>query len=218
MRVGTFAGEADEWDTVAASALAAGRREFESVFPALAEVALPIGGVVNQALETIITDDAAQQFREHLTRSDFEMTDAKQLDTLRAALEIAPSERLTAREVMRQSAAAADRLFEGVDAVLVASRTDTARPLDGPRPPRRESASDIMRALGNLAGLPGVSFPCGLAKDGLPVGLQLVGPRGSDARLLAAVQAYQEQTGHHLLRPPGLLVAGTTFDAPEHLL
>jgi aspartyl-tRNA(Asn)/glutamyl-tRNA(Gln) amidotransferase subunit A len=202
MRIGTFAGEADEWDMVAAAALTAGRSEFEAVFPDRAEVELPMGGEVNKALETIINDDAAQQFREYLTRRDFEMSDAQQLSTLRAALELTPGERAAAHDVQRLSVRAADQLFDGIDAVLVASRTDTARPLDRPRPGRRDSASDIMRSLANLAGLPGVSFPCGLAEDGLPVGLQLIGPRGSDARLLAAAQAYQERTGHHLLRPP----------------
>jgi Asp-tRNA(Asn)/Glu-tRNA(Gln) amidotransferase A subunit family amidase len=202
LRIAAFAGEAGEWDQVAASALAAGRSEFESLFPHLAEVQLPMDGSVNRALETIINDDAAQGFREYLSRPDFEMSDARQLATLREALELTPGQRTAAREVQQQSVAAAGRLFDGLDAVVMASRTDTARPLDRPRGDRRDTVSDIMRSLANLAGLPGVSFPCGLAEDGMPVGLQLIGPRGSDARLLAAAQAYQERTGHHLLRPP----------------
>ena len=35
-------------------------------------------------------------------------------------------------------------------------------------------------------------MPCGLTGDGLPVGLQLVGPRHRDARVLAAAKAYQD--------------------------
>lgn len=204
MRIGVFAGEPDDWDSLTAAALAAGHAEFGELLPGVAEIQLPIDGAVNHALETMIVADAAQQFRTYLTRPDFEMSDAAQLASLRAGLELTAAERTQAHQVRRQAIEAARRLFDGIDAVLVASRTDTARPLDRGRPGRRETASDIMRSLANLAGLPGVSFPCGLAEDGLPVGLQLIGPRDSDAQLLAAAQAYQQQTAYHRLRPPAL--------------
>ena len=42
----------------------------------------------------------------------------------------------------------------------------------------------------NMAGLPGISIPCGLS-DGLPVGLQLIGPAWSEVRLLALARAYE---------------------------
>ena len=43
---------------------------------------------------------------------------------------------------------------------------------------------DIMSVPLNLAGLPGLAIPAGETKDGLPVGLQLIGPRRSDKELL----------------------------------
>jgi aspartyl-tRNA(Asn)/glutamyl-tRNA(Gln) amidotransferase subunit A len=67
--------------------------------------------------------------------------------------------------------------------------------------------SDLLRAAANLAGVPGVSVPCGLSDEGLPVGLQVLGPRGSDARLLAAAAAFQRETTFHLARPPEQNVA-----------
>ena len=54
---------------------------------------------------------------------------------------------------------------------------------------------------GNLAGLPAIFFPCGFGTDGLPVGLQLVGPPFSEPLLVAIVAAYQRITDHHLKRP-----------------
>ena len=54
-----------------------------------------------------------------------------------------------------------------------------------------------------LAGLPSLSIPCGLS-DGLPVGLQLVGPAFSENRLLAAAHAIEGAIGFEA-RPPGVL-------------
>ena len=62
----------------------------------------------------------------------------------------------------------------------------------------------------NMAGLPGISVPCGLS-DGLPVGLQLIGPAWSEAPLCALARAYEGITagaGWRGIEPPGL--AGQT--------
>lgn len=53
----------------------------------------------------------------------------------------------------------------------------------------------------NLTGLPAVSIPCGFASDGLPIGLQLIGPRWGEARLLAIALAYEEATDWHNRHP-----------------
>jgi aspartyl-tRNA(Asn)/glutamyl-tRNA(Gln) amidotransferase subunit A len=54
----------------------------------------------------------------------------------------------------------------------------------------------------NLTQQPAASVPCGLTSDGLPVGLQIVGPRHADARVLAAAHAFQQATDHHRRVPP----------------
>jgi len=56
----------------------------------------------------------------------------------------------------------------------------------------------------NLAGLPAVSLPCGFDKQGLPIGLQLVGKAFSEARLIKAAQIYQSCTEHHTKKPKGI--------------
>jgi aspartyl-tRNA(Asn)/glutamyl-tRNA(Gln) amidotransferase subunit A len=62
--------------------------------------------------------------------------------------------------------------------------------------------NDIYTIGANLAGLPGVSAPCGLI-DGLPVGLQLIGPHFSEARLLGAAHQFQLATDWHTATPRG---------------
>jgi aspartyl-tRNA(Asn)/glutamyl-tRNA(Gln) amidotransferase subunit A len=60
--------------------------------------------------------------------------------------------------------------------------------------------NDIYTIGANLAGLPGLSVPCGLA-GGLPVGLQLVGPHFAEETLLSCAHQYQQLTDWHTLGP-----------------
>jgi aspartyl-tRNA(Asn)/glutamyl-tRNA(Gln) amidotransferase subunit A len=62
--------------------------------------------------------------------------------------------------------------------------------------------NDIYTIGANLAGLPGMSLPCGFV-DGLPMGLQLIGPHFSEDRLLGAGHAYQLATDWHTRAPQG---------------
>jgi len=63
--------------------------------------------------------------------------------------------------------------------------------------------SDIYTIAVNLAGLPGMSIPCGFA-SGLPAGLQLIGDYFGEAKLLNVAHRYQQTTDWHLQRPAGL--------------
>jgi aspartyl-tRNA(Asn)/glutamyl-tRNA(Gln) amidotransferase subunit A len=51
--------------------------------------------------------------------------------------------------------------------------------------------NDIYTVTANLAGVPGISVPCGISSDGLPIGVQLLGPHWSEADLLRLAHAYQ---------------------------
>ena len=55
---------------------------------------------------------------------------------------------------------------------------------------------DVVTLPANLAGIPGISVPCGFV-DGLPVGLQVIAPRFEDARVLRVAHAYEQATGFH---------------------
>jgi aspartyl-tRNA(Asn)/glutamyl-tRNA(Gln) amidotransferase subunit A len=62
--------------------------------------------------------------------------------------------------------------------------------------------NDIYTIGANLAGLPGISLPCGCV-DALPMGLQLIGPHFAEARLLNAAHQYQQVTEWHRQTPRG---------------
>src|SRR6202166_1382147 len=62
--------------------------------------------------------------------------------------------------------------------------------------------NDIYTIGANLAGLPGLSLPCGFV-EGLPMGLQLIGPHFSEAKLLNAAHLFQQATDWHRRSPRG---------------
>jgi aspartyl-tRNA(Asn)/glutamyl-tRNA(Gln) amidotransferase subunit A len=62
--------------------------------------------------------------------------------------------------------------------------------------------SDVYTVGCNLAGLPGLSLPCGFTQEGLPVGLQLLGPPFSEELLLRTARMYEAATDWHTRRPP----------------
>lgn len=61
--------------------------------------------------------------------------------------------------------------------------------------------SDIYTIAVNLAGLPGMSIPCGFDGAGLPVGLQIIGDYFSEARMLNVAHRYQQVTDWHMRTP-----------------
>ena len=63
--------------------------------------------------------------------------------------------------------------------------------------------SDIYTIAVNLAGLPGMSIPCGFDSGGLPVGLQIIGNYFAESRMLNVAHQYQLETDWHQRVPPG---------------
>ena len=69
--------------------------------------------------------------------------------------------------------------------------------------PLKMYLSDIYTVPLNLAGLPGLSMPCGFDAQGLPIGAQLIGPALGEARVLNAAHAFQQDTQFHTKMPKG---------------
>ena len=86
-----------------------------------------------------------------------------------------------------------ERAFEQVD-VLVAPTTPTTAFKIGEKvnDPLQMYLSDIYTVPINLAGVPAVSIPCGKAPDGLPVGMQIIGPHFGEEIILRAAYAYEK--------------------------
>jgi aspartyl-tRNA(Asn)/glutamyl-tRNA(Gln) amidotransferase subunit A len=103
-----------------------------------------------------------------------------------------------------------DRAFQSVDAIVCPTSPSVAFPQGAKSDPLSMYLCDALTLPVNLAGLPGISVPCGLSAppegpaggDGLPVGLQVIGPRFGDATVFRVAHAYQAATRWHELEPP----------------
>ena len=110
---------------------------------------------------------------------------------------------LQAQKVRKLISEDFDRAFREVD-LIAGPTTPTPAFALGQKfnDPIQMYLNDIYTIGAPLAGLPAISVPCGLV-DGLPVGLQLVGPHLSESRLLQAAHRFQQETDWHALVPPG---------------
>ncbi|MFQ6035372.1 MAG: Asp-tRNA(Asn)/Glu-tRNA(Gln) amidotransferase subunit GatA [Sedimentisphaerales bacterium] len=62
--------------------------------------------------------------------------------------------------------------------------------------------SDIYTIAANLAGIPGISVPCGFYENGLPIGLQILAPAFAEDKLLRIARMFEAQTNWHQKKPP----------------
>ena len=109
---------------------------------------------------------------------------------------------LRAQRVRALISADFERAFHEVDVLLGPTTPTPAFELGAKTDdPITMYLNDIYTIGANLAGLPAMSIPCGLVQ-GLPAGLQLIGPHFSEARLLNIAHRYQRETDWHLRLPP----------------
>ena len=94
------------------------------------------------------------------------------------------------------------RAFQEVDALLApVSPTAAFKQGEKSADPLAMYLSDIYTISLNLAGLPGISIPCGFTRGGLPIGLQIIGPPYEEAGLLAIAHAYEQGHDWHTRHP-----------------
>jgi aspartyl-tRNA(Asn)/glutamyl-tRNA(Gln) amidotransferase subunit A len=146
------------------------------------------------------TSDAAAFHRERL-RDQPERFGADVLTRLRSGAAFSSTDYSLARRTQTLVRRQFEHFFESHD-LLLTPTTPIAAPLRN-GPDAVETARVLTRytAPFNLTGLPALSVPCGFTVDGLPIGLQIVGPAWSEARVLRAGHAYEQKTGWHKRAP-----------------
>ena len=91
---------------------------------------------------------------------------------------------MQAARVRRMIANSFNDAFKQCDLIICPASAGTAMPLDSGLSPLEFYALDLFTVAMNLAGVPACSVPCGVAQNGLPLGIQVVGRRFDDMRVL----------------------------------
>jgi aspartyl-tRNA(Asn)/glutamyl-tRNA(Gln) amidotransferase subunit A len=109
---------------------------------------------------------------------------------------------LQAQKVRRLIARDFAAAFERCDLIMGPTSPSTAFALGAKADdPVQMYLNDIFTIPAPLAGLPGLSIPCGFDRQGLPVGLQIMGNYFAEAKMLGAAHRYQQATDWHLRAP-----------------
>ncbi|MGH2379225.1 MAG: Asp-tRNA(Asn)/Glu-tRNA(Gln) amidotransferase subunit GatA [Candidatus Limnocylindria bacterium] len=100
-----------------------------------------------------------------------------------------------------------DDVFARVDALLTPTSPTIAFGIGAKTDdPLAMYLNDVFTLPVNIAGLPGISVPCGLS-EGLPVGLQVIAGSYREATMFRVAGAYERATAHHRMRPPATRAA-----------
>lgn len=96
-----------------------------------------------------------------------------------------------------------NRAFEQCDCIMMPVAPTTAFKIgEKVNDPLQMYLSDIYTIAANLAGVPGISIPCGFDDKGLPIGLQIMAPTFAEDKLLRIAQMYEKETDWHKNTPP----------------
>ncbi len=93
------------------------------------------------------------------------------------------------------------RVFAEVDLIVAPTTPNVPFKHGEKEDPLSMYLNDVFAVPANMAGLPGVSVPCGFSEAGLPIGLQLIGRPFEEATILRAAHAYEQSTPWHTRTP-----------------
>ena len=192
-------------------ALAEGLRAIRDLGVQEREIALPTGVPYLALTSAIVTGEVASALAPLIERDGIDrLTRPEQRTALRAAGSASARDYIDGQRIRLALQRDLALIFAKVDVLVSYTLPWTANSLDADftAVPMRGGNGALIVA-GNLAGLPALFVPVGLATDGLPVGMQLVGRPFSEATLIAIGEALQSATNWHTLRPP---IAGRRRD------
>lgn len=179
-------------DAVAALAAAGARVE---------DVALPRAAELMATQLAIIGTEAYAYHRERVEREP-ERIGKDVLARLERGRANTGAAYALARRARSEIRTAFDVLFASYDAVASPTTVVTAPGREGEDAVATAARLTSLTSPFNLTGLPAISVPCGIADDGLPVGVQLAGRRWHEARLVRVARAYESARGPYVWPEP----------------
>ena len=198
-------------DPQVSQAVQAAVREFEALGARVEEIRLPSFAEAVDPSTAIAFAEAVQYHQSaglFPAHADDYGCDVR--ERLAAGMAVKAVDYIRALEIRSIFLKQMDTLFEKVQAILVPTA-----PIPAPRIGEDSIVIDgvgetVRSALirtnrpANLTGLPAISVPCGFTTAGLPIGLQMIGPRWDEGGLLRVAHAYEQATEWHNHWPPDI--------------
>lgn len=95
-----------------------------------------------------------------------------------------------------------EKAFKEVSVIIGPTSPSTALPLGASKTsPMFGEVADVLVEPSTIAGLPGLNIPCGFSQEGLPVGMQIIGPQFSEDLILRIGYAYEQVTQWYKIKP-----------------
>lgn len=149
----------------------------------------PVFGSIRQRFENLHSAGAGQ-FLRSVPEAQWPLLDPRTLELGAKGLKVTLPEALAAMGDRYVFCAEMQAFFQDWDLLVTPTLPTTARPVEANRYDRWTEVVPFTYPF-NVTGQPAASIPCGLAADGLPVGLQFAGPKYAEARILRACRAFE---------------------------
>jgi aspartyl-tRNA(Asn)/glutamyl-tRNA(Gln) amidotransferase subunit A len=191
----------DDLEPDSESAIDASIEDLARISAGVRDVELPYSDI----LMTIASAEAYAYHQRHITRTP-QLYQPMTRQRLERSAGIAAADYIIARREMDRLRFNADTAFAKVDLLVTPTTaipplTVDAGYLDPPLPASGTPLEIRNTHMFDVLGLPAISVPCGFTRQGLPIGLQIAGPRFSESRVLALAHAYQRVTDWHTRSP-----------------
>ncbi len=108
---------------------------------------------------------------------------------------------LDLKNIEENRQATSQSLFQEIDVLILPTTTDNTPSIEEAEAGGAQAVSPDNTFFCNYYGLPAISIPCGFSENGLPLGLQIVGPRWGEGAVLAVAHAFQQATQWHERHP-----------------
>ena len=162
---------------------------------------VPLHADTMESLRNVVRAAEAYAYhREYVTKTP-ELYQPQTLTRIQMGANVTTPEYIQGRRDLDQVRRTAHKWLESVDLLVTPTLPITPAAISDPH------ANDIMplprnTSPFNVYGWPAISIPCGFTKEGLPIGLQIIGPNGGESAVFQLAHAYEQATDWHKRRPP----------------
>jgi len=187
-----------ELDPEIAAAMKEALSVLEKITAGIRDVAFDASAM--ESLRDVVRAAEAYTYHQEFVARTPELYQPVTLKRIQAGANVSAPAYIRGRLELARVRRAAGKLFESVDLLVTPTLPITPPAASDPR------ADDILPMVRNTSpfdvnGLPAISIPCGFTKQGLPMGLQIIGPHGGESAVFQLAHAYEQATDWHKRRP-----------------